>query len=144
MTAGLHPELPTIRRERGRQAWFALLRCERASVGRAAAIDVKSLDRHAGILGTYRRKRLRIPCMYMCTLAHHWRAAESTYGAYRDEPGRGQVPLPSLGLMGAGSSLPFVREVVKLLAPSSAGVQLHLFNQATLNTSAMDHMAVHV
>jgi hypothetical protein len=47
--------------------------------GRAAAINVKSLDVQAGIRGTYRRKRLRVPCMYMRTLAHHCLAAESTY-----------------------------------------------------------------
>ena len=61
MTAGLHPELPTIRRERSRQAWFPLLRCERASVGRAAPIDVKSLDKHAGVRGTYKTQTLTRP-----------------------------------------------------------------------------------
>jgi hypothetical protein len=46
MTAGLHPKLPTIRRERGRQTGVALLTSKCASIGRPAAINVKSLKRH--------------------------------------------------------------------------------------------------
>src|SRR6185295_6094113 len=79
VTTGLHPELPTIRRERRGQTGVALLGCERASVGLAAAINVKSLDRHAAIRGTYRRKRLRVPCIYRRTLGRDWRGSESTY-----------------------------------------------------------------
>ena len=81
VTTGLHPELPAIRRDRGRQTGVALLICKRAGIGRAAAINVKSFDGHACHRGTYRRKRLRVPCIYMHTLGHGWRAAESTYGA---------------------------------------------------------------
>jgi hypothetical protein len=61
VTTGLHPKLPTIKRERGRQTHVALLACKGAAIGRAEAINVKSSDRHAAIRGTYRRKRLRVP-----------------------------------------------------------------------------------
>ena len=46
MPTGLHPKLPTIRRERDRQTGVALLTSKCASIGHPAAINVKSLKRH--------------------------------------------------------------------------------------------------
>ena len=66
----------------GQADGVALLTSKCASIGRPAAINVKSLKRHSDNRGTYRRKRLRVACMYIRPLAHYWRAAESTYGAY--------------------------------------------------------------
>jgi hypothetical protein len=53
VTAGLHPELPMIGGERGWKTRLALLSRKRADIGRAAAINVKALDGHPGILGKY-------------------------------------------------------------------------------------------
>jgi hypothetical protein len=70
MTAGLHPKLPTIRREGGRQTGVALLTSKCASIGRPAAINVKSLKRdlitegptdanaYASLVCTYARWRI--------------------------------------------------------------------------------------
>jgi len=73
--------LPTLGRERGGQTAVLLLACKGASCGRAAAVNVKTFDGHAGTLGTYRRKRLPTPCMHKHTLVPDLGVTESTYCA---------------------------------------------------------------